>query len=296
MGFKMNKVWYDIKAHAKVNLCLQVLGKREDGYHDLLSFAGFTDFGDRLSVCVHSEDKLNITGPFAKTLEAAGADNLCNKTLNLIREAGFNLPPLYIKLEKNIPLGGGLGGGSSDAAALLRLIAKHLLPKQIKNEQLYNIARELSADVPVCLMPNWQVMTGTGTKTQRTFLPRSMRHPIYAVLANPQIHLSTAEIFAQIDLYSTSNLSQLEELIAMGELADIIAIGNDMAAPVCAKYPEIAGLIDHLNIPHNGFIGAGMSGSGASCFALTKNEEAAMECCASLSGKNIWAQVTWMRV
>ena len=118
MGFQMNKVWYDIKAHAKVNLCLQVLGKRGDGYHDLLSFAGFTDFGDRLSVCIHSEDNFSITGPFAKTLEAAGGDSLCGKAVTLIREAGFRLPPLNIKLEKNIPLGGGLGGGSSDAAAI----------------------------------------------------------------------------------------------------------------------------------------------------------------------------------
>jgi 4-diphosphocytidyl-2-C-methyl-D-erythritol kinase len=115
------------------------------------------------------------------------------------------------------------------------------------------------------------------------------------VLANPQIHLSTAEIFAQIDLYSAASLSQLERFIASGALADIIAIGNDMATPVCAKYPEIVALIDHLNMPHDGFIGAGMSGSGASCFVLTKNKEAAEKCCTSLSEKNIWAQVTRMR-
>ena len=299
MGFKMSKLWHDITAHAKVNLCLQVLGKREDGYHNLLSFVGFTDFGDQLSVCVHREDNFSITGPFAKTLEAAGGDSLCSKAVTLIREAGFNLPPLYIRLEKNIPLGGGLGGGSSDAAALLRLIARDLLPKQIKNEQLYKLAQKIGADVPVCLMPDWQIMTGTGTQTQPASLPRprprSIDAPIYAVLANPQIHLSTAAIFSQIDLYSAANLSQLKEFIASGALADIIAIGNDMATPVCAKYPEIAALIDHLNMPHDGFIGAGMSGSGASCFVLTKNKEAAEKCCTSLSEKNIWAQVTRMR-
>ena len=295
MGFQMNKIWYDTTAHAKVNLCLQVLGKREDDYHDLLSFAGFTDFGDQLSVRVHSEDYFSITGPFAKTLEAAGGDSLCSKAITLIREAGFRLPPLYIKLEKNIPLGGGLGGGSSDAAALLRLIAKDLLPTQISKEQLYNIAQEIGADVPVCLIPDWQIMTGTGTQTQPKSLPFPAGVPIYAVLANPQIHLSTAEIFAQIDVYSAANLSQLEGFIATGELANIIAIGNDMAAPVCAKHPEIASLVDHLKMPHNGFIGAGMTGSGASCFALTKNKEAADKCCARLSEKNVWAQVTQMR-
>jgi len=295
MGFTMNKIWYDITAHAKVNLCLQVLGKRENGYHDLLSFAGFTDFGDQLSVCVHKEDNFSITGPFAKTLEEAGGDSLCSKALNLVREAGFSLPPLHIKLEKNIPLGGGLGGGSSDAAALLRLIARDLLPKHIENEELYNIAQKIGADVPVCLMPNWQIMTGTGTQTQPTLLPRFVGAPIYAVLANPQIHLSTTEIFAEIDVYSASSLSQLEGFIAAGNLADIISIGNDMAVPVYAKHPEIVDLIDHLNMEHDGFIGAGMSGSGASCFALTKNKEVADKCCASLSEKNIWAQVTRMR-
>jgi 4-diphosphocytidyl-2-C-methyl-D-erythritol kinase len=177
----------------------------------------------------------------------------------------------------------------------LRLIARDLLPKQIKNEQLYKLAQKIGADVPVCLMPDWQIMTGTGTQTQPGSRPRSIDAPIYAVLANPQIHLSTAEIFAQINFYSAANLSQLKGFIASGALADIIAIGNDMAAPVCAKYPEIAALIDHLNMPHDGFIGAGMSGSGASCFALTKNKEAAEKCCTSLSEKNIWAQVTRMR-
>ena len=96
MGFKMDNVWYDITAHAKVNLCLQVLGKQEDGYHELLSFAGFTNFGDRLSVCIHTEDVFRVTGPFAKELEAAGGDSLCRKAVALIREAGFNLPPLHI--------------------------------------------------------------------------------------------------------------------------------------------------------------------------------------------------------
>ena len=295
MGFKMDDVWYDITAHAKVNLCLQVLGKQEDGYHELLSFAGFTNFGDRLSVCIHTEDVFSVTGPFAKKLKAAGGDSLCRKAIALIREAGFNLPPLHIKLEKNIPLGGGLGGGSSDAAAVLRLIERDLLPKQIKNDQLHAIARKIGADVPVCLSPEWQIMTGSGTQTQPASLPHHASAPIYAVLANPQIHLSTPEIFARITRYSAPNLAQLEGFIATGALADIIAIGNDMAAPVIAQYPEIAALIDQLNTPHDGFLGAAMSGSGASCFVLTTNKGAAEKCCASLLAKNIWAQVTWLR-
>ena len=119
----MSSGWHKIVAPAKLNLCLQVLAKRDDGYHELLSFAGFTSFGDRLSVAVAARDRIELSGPFAKALEAAGGDTLCGNVLAVLRNADIGLPPLHIKLVKNIPLGGGLGGGSSDAAALLALIA-----------------------------------------------------------------------------------------------------------------------------------------------------------------------------
>ena len=200
----MTTLWHQIDAPAKFNLCLQVLKKREDGYHELLSFAGFTQFGDRLSVCVQPQDKMEYEGPFADALVRAGGDSLCKKLCQGLREAGYDLPPLHIRLEKNIPLGGGLGGGSTDAAALLRLISDKILPQTLSSEEVLEQAAQIGADVPVCLYPGWQIMTGTGTKRQPVSLAVDSDIPVYVVLANPGLPLSTAEIFASLSEYSVS--------------------------------------------------------------------------------------------
>jgi len=288
----MTTLWHQINAPAKFNLCLQVLKKREDGYHELLSFAGFTRFGDRLSVCVQPQDKMEYEGPFAGALIRAGGDSLCKKLCQGLREAGYDLPPLHIRLEKNIPLGGGLGGGSTDAAALLRLISDKILPHTLSSEEVLEQAAQIGADVPVCLYPGWQIMTGTGTKRQPVSLAEDSDIPVYVVLANPGLPLSTADIFASLSEYSVSAESQLADYIQQGNLEKIIAIGNDLTAPAVARYPEIARLIEVLGQPHKGFIGAGMSGSGSSCFALTTDKSSAQSLTQSLKKKGIWAHTT----
>jgi 4-diphosphocytidyl-2-C-methyl-D-erythritol kinase len=288
----MTTLWHQINAPAKFNLCLQVLKKREDGYHELLSFAGFTRFGDRLSVCVQPQDKIIYEGPFADALIRAGGDSLCKKLCQRLREAGYDLPPLHIRLEKNIPLGGGLGGGSTDAAALLRLISEKILPQTLSLNEMMECAAQIGADVPVCLYPGWQIMTGTGIKSQAVSLPIALDSPVYVVLANPGLPLSTAEIFAGLSEYSVSAESQLADYIQQGNLEKIIAIGNDLTAPAVARYPEIARLIEVLGQPHKGFIGAGMSGSGSSCFALTTDKSSAQSLAQSLKKKGIWAHTT----
>ena len=161
----MTPFWHQIGAPAKFNLCLQVLKKREDGNHELLSFAGFTQFGDRLSVCVQPQDKMEYQGPFADALVQAGGDSLCKKLCHGLREAGYDLPPLHIRLEKISRLVA-VGGGSTDAAALLRLISDKILPQTLSSEEALDQAAQIGADVPVCLYPSWQIMTGTGTKRQ----------------------------------------------------------------------------------------------------------------------------------
>jgi len=288
----MAALWHQIDAPAKFNLCLQVLKKREDGYHELLSFAGFTRFGDRLSVCVQPQDKMEYEGPFAGALIRAGGDSLCKKLCRGLREAGYDLPPLHIRLEKNIPLGGGLGGGSTDAAALLRLISDKILPQTLSSKEVLEQAVQIGADVPVCLYPSWQIMTGTGTKRQPVSLAEDSDIPVYVVLANPGLPLSTADIFASLSEYSVSAESQLADYIQQGNLEKIIAIGNDLTAPAVARYPEIARLIEVLGQPHKGFIGAGMSGSGSSCFALTTDKSSAQSLAQSLKKKGIWAHTT----
>ena len=126
----MDSNWHEIVAPAKLNLCLQVLGKRRDGYHEVLSFACFTTFGDRLSVAI-AEKASRAVWPFCLCIKRSWRRYTIAKVTEMLRQADIALPPLHIRLEKNIPLGGGLGGGSADAAAFLRLIADKILPQQI---------------------------------------------------------------------------------------------------------------------------------------------------------------------
>ena len=288
----MDSNWHEIVAPAKLNLCLKVLGKRSDGYHEVLSFAGFTTFGDHLSVAIAAKDRIELSGPFAGALSAAGGDTLCAKVTEMLRHADIALPPLHIRLEKNIPLGGGLGGGSADAAALLRLIADKILPQQITQELLFAMAAKIGADVPVCLYPGWQIMTATGTDCRPAALSFPDNTTFYAVLANPNLHVSTADIFSNLQSYSDSALPQLEHAIEKGNLIEILSIGNDLTDPACALHPEIRVLIDQLAKPHSGLIGAAMSGSGASCFALTINKIEAMQLSANLQKRGIWAEAS----
>ena len=288
----MDSNWHKIVAPAKLNLCLQVLGKRSDDYHEVLSFAGFTTFGDHLSVAIATKDKIELSGPFAEALNTVGGDTLCLKVTEMLRHADIALPPLHIRLEKNIPLGGGLGGGSADAAALLRLITDKILPQQITQELLFAIAANIGSDVQVRLYPGWQIMTATGTDCQPATLSLPDNTTFYAVLANPNLHVSTADIFTDLQGYSVSALPQLERSIETGDLAQILSIGNDLTAPACARYPEIGVLIDQLATPHFGFIGAAMSGSGASCFSLTTNKPQAAQLARNLQKNGFWAEAT----
>ena len=288
----MDSNWYEIVAPAKLNLCLQVLGKRSDGYHEVLSFAGFTTFGDRLSVAIAAKDRIELSGPFAEALNAAGGDTLCAKVIEMLRDANIALPPLHILLEKNIPLGGGLGGGSADAAALLRLVADKIMPQQITKNTLFATAAKIGADVPVCLFPGWQIMTGTGTDCRPAVLSLPDQNTLYAVLANPNLQVATADIFNDLHYYSVYAFPALEHAIKTGDLVKILSIGNDLTAPACARHPEIGALLDQLRTTHSGFIGAGMSGSGASCFALTTNKTEAVQLATGLRKNGIWAEAT----
>jgi len=292
MDYKVDSNWHEIVAPAKLNLCLQVLGKRSDGYHEVLSFAGFTEFGDRLSVAVSSKFQIELSGPFAEALTAAGGDTLCAKVIEALRDSDIALSPLHILLEKNIPLGGGLAGGSADAAALLRLVADKIMPQQITKNRLFAIAAKIGADVPVCLYPGWQIMTGTGTDCRPAALYLPNQNTLYAVLANPNLQVATAEIFNDLHYYSVYAFPALEHAIETGDLVKILSIGNDLTAPACARYPEIGALLDQLATTHSGFIGAGMSGSGASCFALTTNKTEAVQLATDLRKNGVWAEAT----
>ena len=182
-----------LHAAAKINLFLRITGKRTDGYHTLESGVVFTEFGDRITINRAAADKICLTGPFAGDLMKDSGDNICASCLAKFRQAGGVVEPLKIVIEKNIPVGAGLGGGSSDAAALLRHLNQHATTP-LSPDALHRLALHLGADVPVCLNMASAHMSGIG----EIISPLAVKNAGSILLANPGRALATGDVFKSL--------------------------------------------------------------------------------------------------
>jgi 4-diphosphocytidyl-2-C-methyl-D-erythritol kinase len=250
------------KAPAKVNLTLRVLGRRADGYHDIESLVAFAGVGDALTFKPGDDLALTVGGP---TAAAAGdvADNLVLKAARALAEriAGVRLG--RFTLSKRLPVAAGLGGGSADAAAALRLLARAnaLAPD---DPRLMQAARATGADVPVCLNPRPRRMRGIGDILSDPLdLPR-----LFAVLVNPGVAVATADVFAALAAPPAGQSGPAAEPLGPAALLAEIAGGrNDLEAPAIELEPAIAVVLAVLRkLP--GCRLARMSGSGPTCFGL----------------------------
>ena len=177
-------------ARAKVNLTLSVLGRRSDGYHDIESLVTFADIGDLVTFHPGPDWRITTSGPFAPEIEGS---NLLERTLSLLRELDPGLVLGAVELEKNLPVAAGLGGGSADAAALLRAV-RAANPARAGRIDWHRLATRLGADVPVCLAGVPALIRGIGDRVEPLAhqLP-----PLAAVLANPRVPLATAHVFGR---------------------------------------------------------------------------------------------------
>ena len=210
-------------APAKVNLNLKVTGRRADGYHLLDSTVIFTAFGDRLTVRpAAGEDSFDVTGPFATLLEDE-TDNICLRAINGYRAIGGAVGPLAVTVEKNIPVGAGLGGGSSDAAAMLRYLDRQATHR-IDPDALAALAADLGADVPVCLAGVASRMRGIGDILD----PVDPAPNGHIVLARPDAMLPTPAVFRA---FAGSGTGFAKNIVAPdGRTArQIVEDGNDLA-------------------------------------------------------------------
>jgi 4-diphosphocytidyl-2-C-methyl-D-erythritol kinase len=279
------------RAPAKVNLTLRVLGRRPDGYHELESLVVFADCGDRLTFTPGSALSLTLSGA---TASEAGADAE-NLVLKAARALAARMPDLILgafHLEKNLPVAAGLGGGSSDAAAALRLIAQ-ANKLALDDPHLQAAARATGADVPVCLDPKPRLMRGIGEQLSQPLpLP-----PLPAVLVNPGVALPTKDVFAGLNasaqlaapfdlVAAIAKLESRDQLLHMLQTQP-----NDLEAPAIILQPVIADVLTVLR----GLAGcqlARMSGSGATCFGLFASAAGADAAAKILRAKypNWWAQ------
>jgi 4-diphosphocytidyl-2-C-methyl-D-erythritol kinase len=257
------------KAPAKINLTLRVLGRRADGYHGIESLVAFAGVGDALTFTPGGDLALTVGGP---TAAAAGdvADNLVLTAAHALAERVAGLRLGRFTLSKRLPVAAGLGGGSADAAAALRLLARAngLAPD---DPRLMQAARATSADVPVCLDPRARLMRGIGDILSDPLdLPR-----LFALLVNPGVAVATADVFAALAAppAGQNGLAALPEGGA-ALLAEIAGGRNDLEAPAIELEPAIADALAVLRkLP--GCRLARMSGSGATCFGLFDSSRAA---------------------
>lgn len=254
-------------AYAKINLALHVRKRREDGYHEIESLFAFVDRGDVITAAPSGADRLTITGDFADGL-SNGPDNLVLRALDLLRQLGPSgeptIPPLAITLEKNLPVASGIGGGSADAAALIRAVARHFpLWGAGDNRELILATRSLGADVGACIVSETRVGRGLGDELA---MPGEDDVAGMAVLlVNPLVPVPTGPVFAAWDGIDRGPLP------GGSVLAAARAGRNDLEAPARALCPDIDDVMAVLRaqLP----LLSRMSGSGATCFALFADME-----------------------
>lgn len=253
---------YRAAAPAKINLYLHVVGKRPDGYHLLDSLVAFADVHDTVIALENDKLDLRVSGPLSDGLAGEG-DNLVLRAARRLAEAAGIVPRARLKLIKRLPVASGIGGGSSDAAATLRVLSA-LWNVRPSAADLHKLALGLGADVPVCLGGRAVHMAGIGET-----LMGAPRLPAAGILlVNPRKPLATPPVFKarQGPFSEPDRLAQAPRDAA--ELARMLATRrNDLMPPATLLMPEIEAMLGALDATA-GCLLARMSGSGATCFAL----------------------------
>ena len=257
-------------APAKVNLFLHLVGRRPDGYHLLDGLVAFTRFGDRVEVTAADALSLSVEGPFADQVPA-GEGNLALAAAAALRavlaEGGGSAGPgAAIRLEKRVPVAAGLGGGSGDAAAVLRALARLWgLPAGV---DLHGLAARLGADVPMCLAGRPARIAGIGDR----LVPCPAFPSLPILLVNPRVPLATPDVFRARMVHNGTGgwrdaVPPFPTGDADGLLAALVATGNDLTDAARSLVPAVGTVLDAL-AGLDGCRLARMSGSGATCFAL----------------------------
>ncbi|MBI4205094.1 MAG: 4-(cytidine 5'-diphospho)-2-C-methyl-D-erythritol kinase [Betaproteobacteria bacterium] len=260
----MSEKPHSFPAPAKLNLMLRVVGRRADGYHLLQTVFRFIDYGDTLTFRVRADGVIRRVNA-VEGIDAA--DDLAVRAAQLLRRAAGSPLGVDITLGKRLPLGGGLGGGSSDAATTL-LALNHLWRLNLPRARLLDLALELGADVPVFVFGENALAEGIGETLRPITLP-----PAWYVVLTPPVVVSTARVFAAPELKRDSKKIRIQSFSA--ELT-----GNDLEPLVCREHPEVE---QHLKWLRQ-FGRAMMTGSGACVFGAFDSENAARAVLSRLPG------------
>lgn len=263
-----------VRAHAKINLYLNVVGKREDGYHNLETV--FHSIGLYDEVLLRGRTKKGITIRCKHPDVPSDDHNLAYRAALSLSDVVGGFGGLEIQIHKHIPVAAGLAGGSANAAAVLYGV-NELYALGLSEKMLMQIGAQLGADVPFCL--HGGAAFGTGIGDILTPLPALSDVPL--ILINPGTAISTADVFKNLDLTLTKRRKESIIIKTCIEKSDVIGVGKDLynflEVSVFSKYPELSVLKTQLST-QTGCYGALMSGSGATIFALMEDIPAAQQC------------------
>ncbi|MER8985046.1 4-(cytidine 5'-diphospho)-2-C-methyl-D-erythritol kinase [Mesorhizobium sp. M0843] len=267
-------------APAKINLALHVSGRRADGYHVLESLVVFTRFGDRVEIEPADADRFSVSGRYATSVPIDDSNLVVKAREALRRQAGQqSTPPVAIRLEKNLPVASGVGGGSSDAAAVLQGLVR-TWGLDIGEAELSRIGLTLGADVPMCLAAKPLVARGVGDEL--SLVPD---FPALAlVLVNPGVAVSTPDVFNALEKRDNEGLPPLPRAFDFHSVRNWLEITrNDLEEPAQAIQPPIGRALSLLNRAGSGF--SRMSGSGATCFGLFETGNVAKRAAAEIRSR-----------
>ena len=280
-----------VEANAKVNLTLEVCGKRADGYHALRSVVMPISLADTLDI--------EVTDDGSITSDTGYDDDLCVKAAKVLRNHQLfdcsdcsdcsivRLKGAAVRVKKRIPAGGGLGGGSADAAAVLRAL-NELWEVGLTREELAEIAAQVGSDVPALVYECPVIMEGRGEKVTPLSTSTSFLH---LVLVNPGIHSSTKEVYASCEPRSLDGENLTAKMVGALQAGDVeriaAALMNDLQEPAVKLHPEIADVL--VSLKTAGVVGAMMSGSGSSVFGIVPDADAATRISADLNARGYQA-------
>ena len=246
---------------AKINLFLEIKNKDRDGLHNLQSLMSFCDFGDLIYVSKSKDLSLEISGPFSRSL--IRKDNIILRTIYMLEKYLNTKIKVNIRLNKNLPIASGMGGGSSNAATIIHCIKQLFKINFDKNfnDFLFN----LGADVPFCFYRRVAMVEGKGEKI--TFYPRKIPE-YFVLLVNPNIQISTKRIFQKLKInFRTKKKPENRFVLEEDFLGYLLKKNNDLEVPAIDQCDEIKFIINELNNNTESLLSR-MTGSGATCFAL----------------------------
>jgi 4-diphosphocytidyl-2-C-methyl-D-erythritol kinase len=260
------------RCRAKINLTLRILGRREDGWHELESLVAFAGYADSLTLVPGPELSLKVEGPLGRSIDADEQNNLVIRAARALRAQWADLQWGRFSLIKRLPVAAGIGGGSADAGAALRLLAQ-LNAVSLDDPRLIETARAVGADVPVCLFSRARFMRGAG----EALGPAIALPPLIALLVNPGVPLATKAVFERMALRAGSRFGPgtAASVAALGELGNapenvlsfLQKSGNDMEDAASVLCPVIGDILAVLSAARGCRV-ARMSGSGPTCFGL----------------------------